>query len=728
MVTGLLDFAKLEARRFEVKREPIEIAGLTRAITADFDPMMRQLGLECSVSAPPSPVWVYMDRYLYERILFNLLSNALKFTPKGGRIEVVFQYTDGRLHLSAADTGVGIAEEAVPNLFQRFRQLEGAATRRFEGTGLGLALVKEFADLLGGTVHVRSKLGEGSTFALECPAPAAEAPTVETAPTWRRTSILRKYGPVVPAAADEDERAEEGRPKLLIAEDNMELAAYMASLLRDLCQTRIARDGEDALEFVQQWSPDVVLSDVMMPRRDGLSLCRELKANPKTTAIPVVLLTAMTHREALLKGWEAGADEYLFKPFHPRELLTRIKAILTAVQERRRGEEALRRTAAELARSNAELELFASVASHDLQEPLRMVSSYLELIAQRYRTKLDDRADRWITFAVDGAARMKELINDLLEYSRVSTQARPFAPVDSGATFAAAEANLRSAIRESDAVVTHGPLPMVHVDATQLTQVWQNLLANAIKYRGPQRPEVHVEAVRQEGQWLFSVRDNGIGIDPQFRERIFVIFQRLHTREEYPGTGIGLALCRKVIERHGGRIWVESQLGHGSTFFFTIPDRKEDEHAPGNIGKPAEILLVEDNAGDVELTQEALQAGKVNNTLHVVKDGVEALAFLHREAPYASAPRPDLILLDLNLPRKDGREVLAEIKGDEDFKVIPVVVLTTSKADEDVLKSYQLHANAYISKPVDFAGFARVVQAMDAFWFTVVVLPPSGMT
>ncbi len=379
------------------------------------------------------------------------------------------------------DTGVGIAAEALPHLFQKFQQLEGAAARRFEGTGLGLALVKEFAGLLGGTVHVQSKPGEGSTFSVDCLAPAAAAPADETAPLRTRKSILKKYGPVVHAAESGDDRADEGGAKLLIAEDNMELATCIVSLLRDLCQTRIARDGEEALEQVHQWSPDLVLSDVMMPRRDGLSLCREIKANPKTAAIPVVLLTAMTHREALLKGWEAGADEYLFKPFHPRELLTRIRAILAAGQERRRAEEQLRRTAAELARSNAELELFASVASHDLQEPLRMVSSYVELIAQRYRGKIDDKADRWIGFAVAGAARMKELINDLLEFSRVGTQGKPFDRVDCAAVFAAAAANLKQAIQESGAVLTYGPLPTVLADATQLAQVWQNLLGNAIK-------------------------------------------------------------------------------------------------------------------------------------------------------------------------------------------------------------------------------------------------------
>lgn len=242
------------------------------------------------------------------------------------------------------------------------------------------------------------------------------------------------------------------------------------------------------------------------------------------------------------------------------------------ISARKRIEHALLEKTKELARSNEELELFASVASHDLQEPLRMVASYMELLSQRYRGQLDERADRWIGFAVSGVVRMKQLINDLLEFSRVGTRGKPFVPTDTAAVMHTVTQNLHQAIQDSGATIICGQLPTVHADPSQMTQVFQNLVANAIKFRKAEPPEVHVEATRRESDWLFSVRDNGIGIDPQFAERIFVIFQRLHTHEEYPGTGIGLALCRKVIERHGGRIWVESQPGQGATFFFTIPD------------------------------------------------------------------------------------------------------------------------------------------------------------
>jgi len=238
----------------------------------------------------------------------------------------------------------------------------------------------------------------------------------------------------------------------------------------------------------------------------------------------------------------------------------------------------------ELARSNAELEKFAYIASHDLQEPLRVVISYIQLLAKRYRGRLDPEVDEFLHFIVSGVARMQQLIADLLAYSRVGTTGKRFEPVDCAAIARRAAENLQIAVQESQATVEINGLPTVLGDASQLGQVFQNLIGNALKFRRPDVPvRVRIDARRENGNWVLSVRDNGIGIDPQYRDRLFVLFQRLHTQQEYPGTGIGLAICKKIVERHGGTMWVESDLGQGATFSFTLP---ESSSATGGGGAP----------------------------------------------------------------------------------------------------------------------------------------------
>jgi signal transduction histidine kinase len=239
---------------------------------------------------------------------------------------------------------------------------------------------------------------------------------------------------------------------------------------------------------------------------------------------------------------------------------------------------ALEESIAELARSNADLQQFAYVASHDLKEPLRMVASYTQLLARRYKGKLDADADEFIRYAVDGANRMQWLINDLLAYSRVSVQDKAFEEVDCNGVLDEVLSNLQMAVEESLAVVTRDSLPRVMADRVQLGQLFQNLIGNAIKFHGKEPPRVYVSVERRPNEWLFSIRDNGVGLDPEYAERIFVIFQRLHDRNEYPGPGIGLAICKKIVERHGGRIWVESQAGQGATFYFTLPIIGQSRH------------------------------------------------------------------------------------------------------------------------------------------------------
>jgi len=264
-----------------------------------------------------------------------------------------------------------------------------------------------------------------------------------------------------------------------------------------------------------------------------------------------------------------------------KEVIERTRAEEDLRSHRDHLEEQVAERTQELARSNQELEQFAHIASHDLQEPLRMVSSYTQLLARRYKDKLDSDANEFIGYAVDGAKRMQAQINDLLAYSRVTTQGHLFEATNCSDIFESAVANLVAVIEESGAIVTRDLLPTLPADASQLASVFQNLIGNGIKYHSEQPTRIHVSAVESGNEWLFSFKDNGIGIEPEFAERIFVIFQRLHSQTKYGGTGIGLAICKKVVERHGGRIWVESALQKGSTFYFTLPMRNRQEEDYG---------------------------------------------------------------------------------------------------------------------------------------------------
>jgi signal transduction histidine kinase len=566
MVNGLLDFSRLEAGKGEARRESLDPALLTSSLVADFRPIAANKGVSLELAAPEAGGFALLDRYLYERILFNLLSNAVKFTPAGGAVSVALSRAGEELRLTVRDTGIGIAPEDLGGLFQKFRQVESSSTRRFEGTGLGLALVKEFAALLGGSVSVASVPGEGSAFTVALSAPrAAPPPPGAVVPRGRTPLPLAR-----PAAAPAGEPEDETLPRVLIAEDNADMGGYLAGLLRGLCRTRVAADGAKALALAREWLPDLIVADVMMPELDGLRLCRAIKADASFQGVPVVLLTALTDRDAMRRGWEAGADEYLFKPFHPSEVLTRVRTLLAGVQARKAAARELERRAQELRRSNAELEEFAFVAAHDLQEPLRKIIGFGQLLESREAELGEEPADM-IRRMVGATRRMQELIDDLLKYSRVGRAKSAPERVRARDALDRALANLETAVADGAATVTAGDLPTVTADEGQLVQLFQNLVGNAIKFRGEKPAVVRVEAERRGREWVFSVRDEGIGFEPRFSERIFVVFERLHSKAAYPGTGIGLALCKKIVERHGGRIWAESEPGKGSSFYFTLP-------------------------------------------------------------------------------------------------------------------------------------------------------------
>jgi signal transduction histidine kinase len=340
---------------------------------------------------------------------------------------------------------------------------------------------------------------------------------------------------------------------------------------------REASNGTMALQCIAEERPTLVLLDVKLPDIDGFEVCRRIKTDPAMRSIIVLQISAaFIAKDDRVRGLIGGADGYLTDPMSPDELIATINAFVRLHQAEAKLTKMnaeLEHQTQELRRSNEDLQQFASIVSHDLQEPLRMISMYGQMLSQRCQEKLDPEANEFLGYIAEGTNRLQDLISHVLEYSRVQTRGQPFTTTECEEVFAQALRALRVSIEETQAVVTNDPLPTVVADPPQLGQLLQNLLSNALKFHGSKPPRIHVAAKPNGEEWLFSVQDQGIWIDPQFAERIFVIFQRLHTRREYPGTGLGLALCKKIIERHGGRIWVESQPGNGATFFFTLPIR-----------------------------------------------------------------------------------------------------------------------------------------------------------
>lgn len=386
-------------------------------------------------------------------------------------------------------------------------------------------------------------------------------------------------------AASAGERADRIKLHILLIEDNPSDAELeIAELRRGSFEVRsdIAQTREEVCKLLEQNSYDVVLADYNLPHFRGMEAVEIIRQ--KNLSTPLILATGALNSVTAVECLKQGATDYVLKdnlsrlPLCVRRALeeTRMK------RERQRAQEELAKKVEELARSNRDLEQFAYVSSHDLQEPLRMVAAYTQLLAERYRGQLDEKADRYIGYAVEGALRMQALIEDLLAFSRVGRNGGEHTATDCNAAVDEALRNLAAAVRDSGVIVTRGQLPFVHGSHFQLVQLFQNLIGNAIKFRKGQPPMVKVSAEQMDDNCQIAVEDNGIGIATEHREQIFVIFQRLHTREEYAGNGVGLAICKKIVEQHGGSIWVEANPKGGSIFRFTLraaaADRTRDDH------------------------------------------------------------------------------------------------------------------------------------------------------
>ena len=387
----------------------------------------------------------------------------------------------------------------------------------------------------------------------------------------------------IAGASTENPGSPQDRIRVLLVEDSSDdVELVLRQLRRDGFEVEFdaVQTAEDFARCIRTKSYDVILTDYNLPQWTGMEALELL--HQEGLDIPLILVSGALPDVDAVNCIKKGASDYILK-----DRLARLPAAVRAAledcklrEERERAQRELALKVEELARSNRELEQFAYVASHDLQEPLRMVAAYTQLLAEKYRGKLDEQADKYIFYAVDGAKRMQTLIQDLLAFSRAG-RTTELSLTDANVAVEQALSNLTAAIRESGAGVNHDHLPVVMGNQSLLVQLFQNLIGNAVKFRGIDPPLIQIAAEKNAGEWVFTVADNGIGIAPEYLEDIFTIFKRLHTRGEYPGNGIGLSICRKIVEQHGGKIFVKSQEGQGSTFRFTLP-ATQPEYQPGH--------------------------------------------------------------------------------------------------------------------------------------------------
>ncbi|MGH9520360.1 MAG: sensor histidine kinase [Terriglobales bacterium] len=355
---------------------------------------------------------------------------------------------------------------------------------------------------------------------------------------------------------------------LVVDDDRDSLIAVQAVLAGVAEEVVVAHSGREALTQLLERDFAVILMDAKMPELDGFATAELIRTRPRTRLTPIIFLTGWRAEGDLFKAYDMGAVDYLFKPVVPQVLRAKVRFFLQLAQSSR-----------DLARAHAELEQFAAIASHDLKEPLRTISSYTELLARRLQGSLDETARQYLEFAGQGARRLHQLIDDLLQYARLGAAEPPQREgVDLQTLAESVVASLRAMVEQHQAVIEYGALPRARGNPLQVRQLLQNLLVNALKF-SPPPARVEIFGAAENGMAHVQVRDHGIGFDMRFHDRIFVPFQRLHGRDEYSGTGIGLALCKKIVEIHGGRIWAQAAPGAGATLHFTLPAAGKAEEA-----------------------------------------------------------------------------------------------------------------------------------------------------
>jgi len=704
LVNSLLDFSRAEAGRAQARFEPVDLAQMTAEIASSFRSIVESAGLRFDVACDPLGERVFVDRMLWEKVILNLLSNAFKFTFEG-TIAVRVRRDDEHAVVEVIDTGIGIASDQIERVFERFHRVEGARARTHEGSGIGLALVHQLVKLHGGEVTASSTVGEGTTFSIRLPFGSAHVPadhlgaraTEPSAALAYVSEALRWAPATAPAPAT-------GRGTVLVADDNADMREYLARILGAHWDIVEAVDGMAALELVRQRQIDLVLADVMMPRLDGFGLLRELRRDPKLRTTPLIMLSARAGEEARAHGIEAGADDYLVKPFSTRELLARVRNQLALRAEQQRARSALENLANDAQAANRAKDEFLAMLGHELRNPLAPMVTALELM--RMRNTETTREEQVLTRQVGHLAR---LVDDLLDVSRITRGRielrRRRIELHDVVSRGLEVASPLFEQRQNHVIVDVARTGLaVEGDADRLAQVIGNLLTNAAKYSDP-KTRISVLATRGPDSVRLSVKDEGVGIAADMLDSVFGLFVQQHQTlaRSQGGLGLGLAIARSLVELHGGTIAAYSEgRGRGSEFIIELPSADSLQPASVTQVDPAQkrVLIVDDNTDALGMLRLVLE--ELGCAVETAIDGPTAL-------DKARAFHPQIALLDIGLPVMDGYELARRIREHHDIQLIAV---TGYGQDSDRKRAMAAGFAHHLVKPVDLTKLISIVREL----------------
>ncbi|HSY19597.1 MAG TPA: ATP-binding protein [Candidatus Acidoferrales bacterium] len=609
LINDLLELIRLEAGRLEIKTEPLPVLDFMNGIASSVRQMAREKNITFETQSAPELGTILADRDKLEKIVLNLLFNALKFTPAGGRVWFRAEQKDGHFVIVVGDTGKGIEEKSLPFVFDRFWQEDGSSKRKFQGVGIGLALVKELTEMMGGLVSVQSQLGKGATFtvrlpfkpagaaAAETPAPAAGADPTHTeewltnlyrrAELFPAATVPRPPSPGTPSTTTFARRTQ--RPLVLVADDEPDMRRFLVSQLMEDYEVIEAADGLEATDRAQEALPDVILLDLMMPQKDGLQVCRELREYAPTSGIPIILLTARADEEVKFDALQMGANDFLAKPFSSTELQARIKNLIESHHYQRRltkqnqalndAIEQIKETEMQLVQSEklSSLGRMSAGIIHEINNPLNF--SMTGLFALRNKGKKLPEADRpdyeaIINDVEEGLKRVRNIVSDLRTFTHPGGGTGE--PVEAGD---AADAAVRFLGGEwKDTVEIHQDIPhaqLLWANRNKLIHILVNLMQNAIdalrdkQFFAGEKPAIWLEGRIEGDRSLIIVRDNGPGIEPKIMDKIFDPF--FTTKEVGKGMGLGLSICYRIVQGYGGKISVKSEPGKSCQFTLDFP-------------------------------------------------------------------------------------------------------------------------------------------------------------